>query len=163
MPSETFQPLRFPARTMTSYSCVQANASELRRIFPRAVQCPTRPDLAVARRDKNDGLIKCLSSSNAALRCAQCFKSLQARIFPNSFRAVNRAATESACTVEAIAASEPYSIACALRSSNSQNASAPSWVASSTTFGAKPASNASCQRGAHKHHRSPACSPGNPH
>jgi hypothetical protein len=55
------------------------------------------------------------------------------------------------------------STACALRSSKSQNASAPSCVAARTTLGAKPASSASCQRGAQRHQRSPGCRPGKPH
>src|SRR5262249_29869988 len=38
-----------------------------------------------------------------------------------------------------------------------------SCVAASTTFGAYPASSASCQRGAQRHHLSPGCSPGKPH
>jgi hypothetical protein len=43
-----------------------------------------------------------------------------------------------------------------------QKARAPSWVARKTTRGAWPASKASCQRGAHKHQRSPDFSPGKP-
>src|SRR6516165_6254052 len=49
-----------------------------------------------------------------------------------------------------------------LRSAREQKASAPSWVARSTTRGAWPASNASCQRGAQRHQRSPGLRPGNP-
>src|SRR6476620_6200825 len=54
------------------------------------------------------------------------------------------------------------STACAFRSSNSQNARHASCVAAKTTFGACPASSASCHRGAHKHHLSPGCKPGKP-
>ena len=49
------------------------------------------------------------------------------------------------------------------RSASAQWSSAPSCVARSTTRGAEPASNASCQRGAQRHHLSPALSPGNPY
>ena len=41
-------------------------------------------------------------------------------------------------------------------------ASVSSWVASSTTWGAAPASSASFQRGAHRHQRSPGFRPGKP-
>jgi hypothetical protein len=54
------------------------------------------------------------------------------------------------------------STACAFRSSKSQNARHASCVAARTTFGACPASSASCHRGAHKHHLSPGCRPGKP-
>src|SRR5215813_5439818 len=49
-----------------------------------------------------------------------------------------------------------------LRSAKEQKVKAPSWVARKTTRGAWPASNASCQRDAHKHQRSPGFSPGKP-
>src|ERR1019366_3023955 len=49
-----------------------------------------------------------------------------------------------------------------LRSASEQWARAPSWVARKTTRGAWLASNASCQRGAHKHQRSPGFRPGKP-
>jgi hypothetical protein len=54
------------------------------------------------------------------------------------------------------------STACAFRSSKSQNARHASCVAARITLGAYPASSASCHRGAHRHQRSPGCSPGNP-
>src|SRR5258708_38851715 len=58
----------------------------------------------------------------------------------------------------------PYarSIAYVLRAASLQNASAPSWVARSTTRGAIAASTASRQRGAHRHQRSPGLRPGKP-
>jgi hypothetical protein len=49
-----------------------------------------------------------------------------------------------------------------LRSAKEHKARAPSWVARRTTRGAWPASNASCQRDAHKHQRSPDFNPGKP-
>src|SRR5262245_31606287 len=48
------------------------------------------------------------------------------------------------------------------KSFNLQYSSVASWVAASTTEGATPASNASCQRLAQRHHLSPGCSPGKP-
>src|ERR1051326_512904 len=54
------------------------------------------------------------------------------------------------------------SMAWRFRSFRSQNASAPSWVARSTTLGGCPARNASCQRGAHRHQRSPSFNPAKP-
>src|SRR3954471_1243503 len=54
------------------------------------------------------------------------------------------------------------STACAFRSSKSQNARHASCVAARTTFGACPASSASCHRGAQRHHLSPGCRPGKP-
>src|ERR1051326_4498120 len=49
-----------------------------------------------------------------------------------------------------------------LRSASAKEASALGWVARSTTRGGWPASNASCQRGAHRHQRSPGLRPGKP-
>jgi hypothetical protein len=49
-----------------------------------------------------------------------------------------------------------------LRSASEQWARATSWVARKATSGAWLASNASCHREAHKHHRSPGCRPGKP-
>jgi nitrite reductase/ring-hydroxylating ferredoxin subunit len=54
------------------------------------------------------------------------------------------------------------SIAARLRSAREQELNAPSCVARRTTRGAWPASKASCQRGAHRHHRSPGFRPGKP-
>jgi hypothetical protein len=48
------------------------------------------------------------------------------------------------------------------KSSKEQYSSAPSCVACKITRGAFPASKASCQRGAHKHHRSPGFNPVKP-
>ena len=53
----------------------------------------------------------------------------------------------------------PYRLAS--KSPNLTYLSAASFVASSTTLGATPASNASCHRSAHKHHLSPGRNPGN--
>lgn len=50
--------------------------------------------------------------------------------------------------------------ACARRSTRSRNSSAASWVDSSTTGGALPASKASFQREAQRHQRSPGLKPG---
>src|SRR5437899_10272580 len=49
-----------------------------------------------------------------------------------------------------------------LRAASEQWSSAPSCVARSNTRGAWPASNASCQRGAHRHQRSPGLRPAKP-
>ena len=49
-----------------------------------------------------------------------------------------------------------------LRPASEQWSSAASWVARKTTRGAWPASSASCQRGAHRHQRSPGFRPGKP-
>ena len=49
---------------------------------------------------------------------------------------------------------------CCLRSSRSTNSIVEMWVASSTTGGATPASKASFQRAAQRHHRSPGFKPG---
>lgn len=52
--------------------------------------------------------------------------------------------------------------ACARRSSNETTSRAFSWVAPKKTGGAMPASNASCQRAAHRHQRSAGRRPGKP-
>src|SRR5262249_41818135 len=49
-----------------------------------------------------------------------------------------------------------------LRSVSEQYTSAPSCVARNTPRGGSPASSASCQRGAHRHQRSPGLRPGKP-
>src|SRR5271169_1481572 len=49
-----------------------------------------------------------------------------------------------------------------LRSASEQKLKAPSCVARKTTRGARLACSASCQRGAHRHQRSPGFSPGKP-
>src|SRR5271155_3419529 len=63
---------------------------------------------------------------------------------------------------DATKVSHARSTAKRLRSASKQWASAPSWVARKTTRGAWPALKASCQRGAHKHQRSPGLTPGKP-
>src|SRR3546814_1767887 len=55
------------------------------------------------------------------------------------------------------------SSACAWRWPSATNSSVFSCVASSTTSGAKPACRASSQRAAHRHQRSPSCSPPKPY
>src|SRR6202521_5395514 len=60
------------------------------------------------------------------------------------------------------AASQSRSTAKRLRSASEQKLKAPSCVARKTTRGARPACSASCQRGAHRHQRSPGFSPGKP-
>jgi hypothetical protein len=54
------------------------------------------------------------------------------------------------------------SIACLFKSASGQKLSAPSCVARSTTRGARFASQASFQRGAQRHQRSPIFNPGKP-
>ena len=53
-------------------------------------------------------------------------------------------------------------MAWATRSPSCTHSRVAACVAASTTGGATPASKASCQRGAHRHHWSPGCSPSNP-
>ena len=53
-------------------------------------------------------------------------------------------------------------MACATRSPSCTHSKVAAWVAARTTGGAMPASNASCQRGAHRHHWSPGCRPAKP-
>ena len=89
-----------------------------------------------------------------------------ARAKPSEPRGLQHSAHQrkkSPCKTTQQATAQSASTAWAFRSSRSQYAKHASCVAASTTFGAKPASNASCHRGAHKHHRSPGCNPGKPH
>ena len=58
--------------------------------------------------------------------------------------------------------SQATSTANRFRSASEQWSRAPSCVARKTTRGGWPASSASCQRGAHKHQRSPGLRPGKP-
>ena len=82
---------------------------------------------------------------------------------PRGLQHFARQRKNSACKTAQQAIAQSASTAWAFRSSSVQYARQASCVAASTTFGAKPASSASCHRGAHKHQRSPGCNPGKPH